>query len=159
MASTRRDTALAFINSFEHLDLDANIALRAPNCRHTIGPTSLGYKLDMTNEDFISHFSGIQEIIAKFPVMVREIFADETGKQVTVWAYSRAIFKDEAIDNEEPKVDWTYYGEYIFVLFMTEAGDKIERIIEFVDSDKVVKMRQLMMRAKRNIAAKKQGSA
>lgn len=159
MASIRRDTAIAFIRTFENLDLDANIALRTPNCRHTIGPMSLGYKPDMTNDDFINHFSHIKEIIASFPVMVREIFADETGRPITIWAYSRAIFKDEVKDDEEPKVDWSYYGEYMFVLFMNEAGDKVERIIEFVDSDKVTKVRQLMLRAKRNAAKKKQGSA
>ncbi|KAK5958729.1 hypothetical protein OHC33_000572 [Knufia fluminis] len=153
--STQRATALAFLDSFDKLDGDANIALRAPNCRHTMAPTSLNFKPDMTNEQWTAHLNSTKEVLTSFPVMAKEIF--ENGNQVTIWATSEANFREEAKDDEEG-VDWTYHGEYMFVLLFDGDG-KIERIVEFLDSVKVVQVGALIERAKRNLKARKEGAS
>lgn len=74
---------------------------------------------------------------------------------MTIWATSNATFREEAKD-EDSGLDWSYHGEYIFILILNQTGDKIERIIEFLDSQKVVEVRVLIERARRNVAARKE---
>lgn len=159
MASAKRNTALAFLQTFKDLDGDSNIALRAPDCRHTIAPASLNFPSSMTNEQWAAHLSSLEGILSAFPVTAKEIFEQEASNQVTVWATSDAIFQEEAKDYDgDAARDWSYRGEYIFIFFFDAAGDKIERILEFVDSAKAVEMGRLLERAKRNLAARKNGS-
>jgi len=155
-ASTQRNTALAFLETFDTLDSDSNLALRTPSCRHSMGPASLNFTPDMTNQQWAAHFQPLKEILSSFPVTAKEIF--ESGNQVTIWATSNALFREEAKDDEEG-IDWTYEGEYIFILFFEEGGERIERIVEFLDSAKVAPVRALLGRATRNVAAKKEGSS
>jgi len=153
MVSTQRSTALAFLQSFQHLDVDANLALRTPNCIHSMAPASLNYPASMTNEQFAAHLSSVKPILATFPVTASEIFEHEGSNQVTVWATSNATFREEAKD-EDPGIEWSYRGEYMFVLVLNRAGDRIERIVEFLDSKKVEEVTVLMERARRNLAAR-----
>lgn len=153
--SSQRAAALAFLDSFDKLDGDANIALRAPNCRHTMAPTSLGFSPNMTNEQWAAHLNSTKQVLTSFPVMAKEIF--ESGNQVTVWATSEAVFREDAKDDEDG-VDWTYHGEYMFV-FLFDGDGKIERIVEFLDSVKVVQVGALIERAKRNLKTRKEGAS
>ncbi|TKA47810.1 hypothetical protein B0A49_14037 [Cryomyces minteri] len=155
MASVQRSTALAFLQSFQELDVNSHLALRTPGCRHTMAPASLNYPPSMTNEQFAAHLSSLRTIIASFPVTAKEIFEHEGGNQVTIWATSSATFREEAKD-EDSGLDWSYYGEYIFILSFNQAGDKIERIVEFVDSKRAVEVGVLVERARRNVAARKE---
>ena len=109
----------------------------------------------MTNETFAAHLSSLKPILASLPVTAKEIFAHEGSNQVTIWATSNAIFQEEAKD-EDSGVDWSYHGEYIFILSLNQAGDKIERIVEFLDSKSVVEVGVLIQRAKSNLAARKE---
>ena len=154
MASVQRSIALAFCQAFEDIDVDAHLALRTPDCRYTLAPASLNYPPSMTNEQWGAYMSTLKQVITKLPVTVKEIFEHEGSNQVTIWATSTTTFREEAKD-EDPGVDWSYDGEYIFVLVMTQAGDKIERVIEFLDSARVVEAKKLLERAGRNLAAGK----
>jgi len=153
--SIQRSIALAFLESFKDLDGAGNVALRAPDCRHIMAPASLNFGPSKTNEQFAAHISGVKEIFAALPVTATEIFEQPDSHQVTIWATSDGTFREEVKDDEEPRVDWSYRGEYMFVLVFNRAGDKIERIIEFLDSKRVEEVRVLMDRAKRNLAARK----
>ena len=77
---------------------------------------------------------------------------------MTVWATSDATFREEAKDND-PEIDWSYRGEYFFILVLNQAGDRIQRIVEFVDSKKVAGFQALRERASRNLAARKENSS
>ncbi|KAK5062613.1 hypothetical protein LTR84_004686 [Exophiala bonariae] len=170
-ATTPRSIALAFCQAFEKLDVDALVALRTPDCRHTIAPAaSLSFVTDpeMSNEQWAAHFSFLKDILASFPVTPLEIFegtkweATSGGQSqevasVTIWAFSEAIFLQEAKDNDEPKTDWKFRGEYVFVLVLNEAGDRIQRILEFVDSKGLMEVSlPLFQRAARNVALKEE---
>lgn len=148
MASTQRRTALAFIAAFENMDVDASIAVRSPRCTHQILPTSLGIGTK-NNEDFRKHLTGLMPLIDKFPVTPIDIL--ESGNIVTIRATSEARFRPAIMDGHPD--DWQYHGEYLFVFQMNEAGDKIDRILEFLDSTKVVDLRTLQQRARVNLAA------
>ena len=155
MASVQRSTALAFLQCFKDLDVSSAVALRAPDCLHTMAPASLNYPPNMTNEQFAAHLSSLKTMVAHLPVTPKEIFEHEGSNQVTIWATSNATFREEAKD-EDSGIDWSYHGEYIFILSLNPAGDKIERIVEFLDSKRVVEVGELIKRARHNLAMRKE---
>ena len=71
--SRQREIAMRFINTFDELDMEGHIATRSPKCRHTIIPSSLGYKPDMTNDEFAGHFKALTTVIRAFPVTSKEV--------------------------------------------------------------------------------------
>jgi hypothetical protein len=155
MASIPHQIALAFCASFQHLDLDANLALRTSDCTHIFAPASLKMSPSMNNEQWAAHAQSLKAILSSFPVEAKEIFAQEGSNHITIWATSDARFRDDVKD-EESGLDWSYYGEYIFVLQLNQAGDKIQRIVEFLDSKKVIDLGLVRARARANVAARKE---
>jgi len=86
-----------------------------------------------------------------FPVTGKEYIESESANQVTVWATSRTIFRDDVKDDGIGEEEWVYEGEYIFMLWMDESGEKIVRTVEFLDSKGTVeKLGALMKRANDN---------
>lgn len=158
MASIQRSIALAFLQSFQDLDIDSNLALRTPGCSHIFAPASLNFPPSMTNEQWAAHVLSLKSILANLPVTAKEIFAQEGSSQVTIWATSEARFREEAKD-EDSGLNWIYHGEYIFILLLNQTGDKIERIVEFLDSKKVVEVGALLERGRRNVAARKENAS
>ena len=154
MSFIQRQVAQSFLDTFDTLDLEGALALRAPSCRHTILPFSLGYKPDLTNDQFAEHLSRLIQILSRFPVYAQEII--ESGNQITIHATSNAVFRDE-VKGEDDGTEWTYEGEYIFVLLFDQSG-KIERIVEFIDSAKVAGAMALLGKARENLAKGKEGS-
>ena len=159
MASPQHKIAQKFVAAFEHLSVDDHLVLRTPGCTHTMAPTSLNMPVNMTNNQFATHLSSLRKVIATFPVIAKEIFTSEGSNVVTVWATSEAFFKDEAKKDSDgddggmKAEDWEYRGEYVFILTLNVEGDglRIERVVEFLDSVKVVGVRGLIERAKRNV--------
>ncbi len=154
MASTQRNIAMSFLESFKNLDTTGNLALRAPGCIHKFAPASLNMS-PMTNGQWGAHLNSLKDILSTFPVEAKEIFEHEASNQVTIWATSNAVFREEAKD-EDSGMDWSYEGEYMFVLVFNENGDKIERILEFLDSKKVADLQAQLKRARVNVAARKE---
>lgn len=157
MASQQRQTALAFLDTFENLDLESNLSFRTDDCRHTMAPESMGYGPEKTNEEFAEHFKGIAQLVGAFPVTPKEIFEHEGSNQITIWATGEAIFRDGVKDGD-PSVDWSYHGEYMFVFVLNEDGTKIKRLIEFIDSKNVAAVQPLLARAKRNLDSSRKTS-
>jgi hypothetical protein len=52
--------------------------------------------------------------------------------------------------------EWLYVGEYVFFFSMDESGEKIERIVEFLDSKAAVQGRALVARARENLEKKEE---
>ena len=86
----------------------------------------------------------------KFPVTAKEVMEDEEKNAAIVHAGSHAYFYDSVKDEEIPPDDWKYQGEYIFILTMTEGGDKVKRVVEFVDSKGTERLLGLIKRARAN---------
>jgi hypothetical protein len=57
-----------------------------------------------------------------FKVTINDIFEDEKGNKVMVWAQSTA---DTDIG--------PYANEYMLAFYMNEKGDKVDKFLEFVD--------------------------
>ena len=83
----------------------------------------------------------------------KEVIESQDSNQVVVWAMSETCFRDEVKDAGIPEDEWAYKGEYMFVFTMDESGEKIERVLEFLDSKKTKDtLLGLMERARRNKA-------
>lgn len=90
-----------------------------------------------------------------FPVHGKEYLENESANQVTVWATSRAEFREE-VKNSGSSVEeeWVYEGEYVFMFWMDDSGRKIVKTVEFLDSEGTNKvLGPLMGRARKNKAA------
>lgn len=53
---------------------------------------------------------------------------------MVLWAGSRAVWREEVKEEGEGDEVWGFEGEYVYMLWMDEKGEKVERGVEFVDS-------------------------
>ncbi|ORY71826.1 uncharacterized protein BCR38DRAFT_418164 [Pseudomassariella vexata] len=120
--SQRRQTALAAIDSYNQWSISAIMAFRDPSCTHEILPKSLNQPL-MDNKKYEAYFSSMIPAFKSFKVVVQDVFEDEKENKVVVWAESTA---DSVIG--------PYANEYMLAFYFNEAGDKVVRMLEFVDS-------------------------
>lgn len=58
-----------------------------------------------------------------FEPTIHEMVEDEKGNKVTIWCSS---VSDTVLGK--------YENEYMILLYFNQAGDKVERVVEFVDS-------------------------
>jgi hypothetical protein len=132
MTSTRLLTAQKYISHFANLDKGLLASLISETYTHEFAPTSLNPPGPFTKTGFLAHGASLSEIMRGFPVTAKEYFECEASNRVVVWATSEAHFKKEVMDGDE--AEWEYKGEYVFMFWMDESGEKIERTVEFLDS-------------------------
>jgi hypothetical protein len=149
--STRCKTGLAFLAAFEHLDVDAHLSLRSPTCAHIFAPSSYSHSAPFSNIDFATHLFKLKRVIERFPVTAKEIMEDEQQNRIIIWATGEPTFFEELKDDGLSKQEWVYKGEYVFILSMDKSGEKIERIVEFLDSKAATGARALVERARVNL--------
>jgi hypothetical protein len=154
MPSTRHNTALRYIQAFETLSVETFLSIQTPSCVHTFAPASINIPLPLDANAFVKHISNLKQILKGFPVTAKEILEDEAKNSVIVWAGSQAIFHDELMDAGIPREEWDYRGEYVFIFTMDGSGEKVERVVEFLDSKETERLRGLMERAKKNKESK-----
>lgn len=151
MPSNRYNTAVAFIEAFDSLSASTFLSLLTPTCQHIFAPASADAPREpLDNNAFAAHISSLTLVLRNFPVYPKEIIENERANQVVVWATSETRFHDEVMDGGIAAEEWKYRGEYIFILSMDESGERIERVVEFVDSKGTDRLRVLMARAKKN---------
>lgn len=151
MSSTRYQTALQYIAAFETLSTETFLAIETEDCHHTFAPSSLQIASFSTSAAFAAHITGLRKVLAAFPVFPKEVIENPTENQVLVWATSETRFHDAAKDSGVSEEEWRYKGEYMFVLWMDGSGERINRVVEFLDSEGSQRLRGLMARAKGNL--------
>lgn len=151
MASKRLETAKKYIGHFATLDTQVLDSILAGNHTHQFAPASANPPGPFDKQGMLDHIGHLRNIMTGFPVTAKEYIESESGNQVTVWATSQTIFRDDVRDDGISKKEWEYEGEYIFLLSMDETGEKIVRTVEFLDSKGTVdKLGALMKRANEN---------
>ncbi|KAI1173718.1 hypothetical protein F4777DRAFT_556965 [Nemania sp. FL0916] len=125
-ASKLRETALAIIDAFQKWDLEAIMALRTDDCTTQVLPRSLS-RPRMNNADYREFFGGLMPHFRDFTLAVDEVIVDAPQNKVAVWCRSTA---DTEIG--------PYANEYVLILYLNEAGDKVYKYLEFVDSNNTV---------------------
>ena len=150
MPSQRHATAMAFIGDFATLDVVTMLSRRTPDCIHSFSPASLGMS-PKDNTQFGDHVTRIRGVLSSFPVTPTTVFEDEAQNTIIVHATSQAVFHDEVKDDSLKDEEWTYRGEYVFMLTMDESGERISSLTEFLDSKGTEKVWGLMKRAMENL--------
>jgi hypothetical protein len=77
----------------------------------------------MNNEEYEKYFGMMLPYFRDFRVTINDVFEDEKDNKVVVWAKSTA---DTDLG--------PYSNEYMLVFYMNEAGDKVDKFLEFVDA-------------------------
>jgi ketosteroid isomerase-like protein len=150
MTSQHLSTAKRYIGHFAALDTQTLDEILADNFVQEMEPASLNLSNFTNKQSFIEHIRHLQKIMSAFPVTAKEYVNGENA--VTVWATSRTFFRDEVKDEGIAAEEWEYEGEYIFILFMDATGEKIVRVVEFLDSKKTgAQLQPLMKRARENL--------
>lgn len=152
MESKRLQTAKKYIGHFETLDTDTLASVLAPDHIHQFAPASLAFPGPFTKEQFLEHGKVLRRVMTGFPVYAKEYVESEASNQVTVWATSRALFREEVLEGED-RGEWEFEGEYVFMFWMDETGEKIVRTVEFLDSKGTEAVRPLLKRANEKMQA------
>ncbi|KAI0115496.1 hypothetical protein GGR51DRAFT_555928 [Nemania sp. FL0031] len=124
--SRRRQTALAIVEAYNSHNMDKIMGFRTGDCVQQIMPKSLG-RPEMDNASYAAFLGPMFPELPGFTVTVDEVIEDAQANKVVMLAHSTAS------SDVGP-----YANEYVLVLYMNEAGDKITKFIEFVDSNNSV---------------------
>lgn len=144
--STLLATATAFMKVFETLDPSTIVPVQSSNYKHVFAPESLNVPGPLDRDDFAHHLTRINGILRSFPVRFKEAWPNPSLSQVVIWSDSETQFHDHVKDNDDEE-EWKFKGEYMWVLTMDESGQKVEHVLEFLDSKKTEVLRVLMARA------------
>lgn len=144
--SIHHDKAIAFLSTITARDGHANIALRTPNCEHTILPASMGFTRNLSNEKWLENLDYMNSVLSKFMLKPTELM--ETDRQIAISANGFLEVRPELRDAELEK--WSSDSDLVFVLHFNENG-KIDKILEMLDSDAAKSFWQAMTRAGENL--------
>lgn len=78
----------------------------------------------MDNAAYRQYFGAMMPLFKNFTPVVHQLVEDESANTVAIWCSSTA-----------ETVIGPYTNEYVLVLHFTEAGDKVEKFVEFVDTE------------------------
>lgn len=132
---TIRSTATKFVLSTNPIpstttpDTDAILSVRTPSCLVSYGPSSILENSPITNpmdnDQYIAHLHRICPLLKTWRTKIKEIFVDETKLSAIVRAdhYMTLKGRDEPSKND-----------FMWLLTLTENGEKVERAVEFMDS-------------------------
>ncbi|KAF7341982.1 hypothetical protein MVEN_01785200 [Mycena venus] len=141
-------TAATFIQVFASLNPDTIAPIQAENYRQEFAPASANGPPPRSRDEFAAHLRHLGEILSGFPVRAKQTWPNPSLRQVVVWADSETQFYPQFKDNDDEE-EWRYRGEYMFILTMDQTGEKIEHVLEFLDSKGTERLRGLMARARK----------
>ncbi len=158
MESKRLQTAKKYIGHFATLDTETLASVLAANYVHEFAPKSMNPPGPFSKAQFLAHSASLRDIMTGFPVKAKEYVESESAHQVTVWATSKTEFRDE-VKRGDDEEGWVYEGEYVFMLWMDESGEKVVRVVEFLDSKGTIERLGVLMRRARENKGMVEGGA
>lgn len=78
---------------------------------------------ERSNSEYRQYFGAVMPFFQGFEPTIHDMVEDERGNKVTIWCSS---VSETAVGR--------YANEYMILLYFNGAGDKVERVVEFVDS-------------------------
>jgi hypothetical protein len=156
MTSKCLSVALKYIQAANEMDFSTIMAMRAPSCTHHFHPSSLGIRPPINNATYEVNLVRFKEIISGFPMTIKETLEDEKKNQIMIWAEGGQTWFPEAKDPGLSDDEWNFTREYIFILSLDESGEKIEKMVEFVDTKATEQLRLLLARAQENVKKAKE---
>ncbi|KAF7346471.1 hypothetical protein MSAN_01875100 [Mycena sanguinolenta] len=139
-------TATTYLQVFSTLDPDVIAPIQSESYYHEFAPASANLPPPRNREEFAEHIRHLKGVLRSFPVHAKQMWPNPALKQVLIWADAETEFHPHVRDNEDAE-EWRYRGEYMFLLTMDQSGEKIERVLEFLDSKGTDRARGLFGRA------------
>jgi hypothetical protein len=143
-------TTKAYLKVFDALDPSTIEHVQTDSYKHQMAPASLGMSAAFTKQTFAEHLGRLSGALSNFPVTPIKIYANPTLSQVTMWVTGVPIFHENLKDGNPE--DWNIKNEYIWVLTMDKSGEKVEEVLEFLDSKTTELLMPLVFRALGNKA-------
>ncbi|ROW15308.1 hypothetical protein VPNG_03042 [Cytospora leucostoma] len=119
---TRREIAIEVIEAYRSWDIERIMAYRTDDCTQEVIPKSLK-QTPQDNATYRKYFASIVPLFQDFQPTIHEIVEDERENKAFIWVSSKG-----------ETVIGPYGNEYTILLYFNDAGDKVEKIVEFVDS-------------------------
>ena len=155
MSAQRLETAYKFVEHFAKLDSNILHSILADDYMHQYAPSSLPQLQPFSKDGLIQFVDQLRLVANGYPMLVKQVLDSASSNAVTVWTVGDIDFRDEVKDEKE---EWKCRGEYVFLIFMDETGDKITKTIEFVDSHTVTgKLVPIIKKAHVNLTEKVDG--
>jgi hypothetical protein len=133
MTSARLETANKFLSHFNFLDPEILREVLAEDYTHDYTPASLPLP-SFDKAGLIDFVSNLKTVMRGYPPTVKAILESESSNAVTVWMTAQADFRDEVKEGGSSDEAWEYTGEYMLLLYLNAAGDRIAKTVEFFDS-------------------------
>jgi ketosteroid isomerase-like protein len=163
-AATALATAKRYMDHYKTLDAAALKDVLLDDYVQIYLPTSVTpppREPGQTQKQWYLNWAGnvLPAIMTGYEMVVSEYIIGETedGKNrvVTVFSKSKSSFRQDIRDPGDSDDEWFYSAEYVFVITMDETGEKISKIVEFVDSKSLEgKFMALVTKAFANVAKK-----
>ncbi|CAJ0547007.1 Ff.00g016340.m01.CDS01 [Fusarium sp. VM40] len=131
--STLVATASAFLQVYTTLDTEALSRILSDNYVLEFAPTSMNLPGPLDRDAQLARINSIKDVMSSFPVKTKHIWPNPSLRQVLVWAHSETRFFDH-LKLSDKEAEWDLKGEYMFLMTMDESGEKIEHVLEFLDS-------------------------
>ncbi|KAJ8124139.1 hypothetical protein ONZ43_g68 [Nemania bipapillata] len=124
--SRRRQTALAIVDAYNARNVEAIMSYRTKDCTQQLLPKSLD-RPPMDNATYAVWVAPLLEQIRGFTITIHDVIEDAEANKV--------VMMGSSVGSSDVG---PYSNEYALVLYMNEAGDKITKFFEFVDTNKTV---------------------
>ena len=118
-------TSAKFLQACNEWTVDSIMSIRSPQCIHHTGPASVG-AISRNNTEFAEFVGPMLAILKGFALTVindEETLIDVEKRKVMLHLNSRA---DTGVG--------PYENEYYFTLSMSEDGEMVDEVVEFLDS-------------------------
>ncbi|KAK3700322.1 hypothetical protein LTR37_016026 [Vermiconidia calcicola] len=121
-ASPSRRTALAVVEAFNGMDIDAIMSYRSEDCIRHILPSTLGHP-PTDNMQYRAQLEKLKPIFRNFRLDVKDMLEDKEAGRICMYLSARA----DTMAGE-------YVNEYMWTLSFDETGTRIAQVNEFVDT-------------------------
>ncbi|KAK2595856.1 hypothetical protein N8I77_013648 [Diaporthe amygdali] len=136
MSSKRLQTATKFVDHYATHDNEVLHTLLTDDLSYEFAPSrSLDNLKALDKAGYLEFKDGMKLAMTGYPLDVNKYIEGESANMVVVWATGGPQWREELKDYEVfSEEQWAYVGEFVFMLTMDETGEKITKIVEFVDS-------------------------
>ena len=140
------DTASKFVLSYRSSSSlttpnvkDASVlSMRSPTCKRYLAPASFlaltGIPASQSNEEYVERLAPMYPLLQSWSVEIKDILVDETKRSAVAWSdHSMRLKGRDAI-----------ILEFMWILTMDKAGEKVENVIEFIDIEESLRFMNVM---------------
>jgi hypothetical protein len=141
------DTASKTVLSYSQENLGSEIsalsATLSPACKRYIAPSSFFAaapdmaNYGMRNAEYEAHMAPEMAMLETWRIEIKKIVVDEAQRAATTWSNHYLAIKGR----EEVLLG------FVFMLDMNEKGEKVDKIVQFIDTAECVKYVQMMQEA------------